>query len=138
MNDDDFGRRLAATDLSTPGITLEEAVWRGAGRARSRRPSWSLRLAAAAAIVWITVFAVQAAVERNLSAVVPPGQSLVAHEAAPSLLCEQKLLLAELMGDGTWSPERTEPSRGETRPAGPDPTEHSRSGSLPIRRCRHV
>jgi hypothetical protein len=136
MDDDDLRRRLAATDLSSPGITLDEAVRRAARTARA--PSWTLRLAVTAVVVWLAVFAAQTAVERSMNAVVPLAFSPVAREAAPSVFLQQRLLLAEPMWDDTWPRGEAGSSRTETRPAVPDSTEHHRSGSLPLRRWSHV
>ena len=138
MDDDDLRRRLAATDLSSPGITLDEAVRRAATGAPARTPSWTFRLALTAVVVWLAVFVVQSAVERGMSAVVPPGPSLVTPAAVPSLLQQQRLLLAEPLGDRTCPPGEAGPTRPETPPAFPGPTDHRRSGSLPLRRWIHV
>ena len=138
MNDDEFTRRLAAQDLTTPGITLDEAVRRAATGAHSHRPSWTLRLAVTAVVVWIVVFALQAVVERGTGAIVPPGPSLVADGAAPSLLLQQKLLLAELVGNGAWFPDEAEPSRREARPAVPEAADGHKTSSLPMRRWSRV
>jgi hypothetical protein len=138
MSDEEFRRRLATRDLTSPGITLDDAVRRAAGRPPSRRPSWTPRLAAAAIVVWVAVFAVQAAVERNLNGLAPPSQSLVAHEAAPSLLVEQKLLLAELLGEQIVAPAMAEPSGAKGPPARRESGDHRRSGSAPTRRWTRV
>ena len=133
MDDDELRSRLAATDLTTPGITLDEAVRRAAKAPRSRRPSWTLRLAVTAVAVWIVVFALQAVVERGIGAIVPPGPGLVADGAAPSLLLQQKLLLAELVGNGAWFPDEAEPSPREVRPAVPEAADGRKTSSLLMR-----
>ena len=138
MDDDDLRRKLAARDLTSPGITLDEAVRRAAEKTRSPRSSWVPRLAVVALIVWVAVVATQVAVERNLSGLVPPNPSAVAHRAAPSLLVEQKLLLAELLGERATAPAAVLQPDGGTPPARQDSTDHNRSGSLPTRRWRHV
>jgi len=138
MDDDELRRRLAATDLTTPEITLDEAVRRAAKAPRSHRPSWTLRLAATAVAVWIVVFALQAAVERGVGAIVPPGPSLIADGAAPSLLLQQKVLLAEFVGDGACLPDDAESLQPETRRALPDAPGERKTSSLPMRRWTYV
>jgi hypothetical protein len=138
MNDDDLRRTLAATDLTAPGITLDEAVRRAASRTPSRRPSWTLRLAAAAIVTWVAVIALQATVERSMDAVVPVGPVLVAGEAVPSSLAQRRRLLAELMEDARWPPDAARPSPAEAGPPSLDATDHGRSGSLPARSWSHA
>ena len=139
MDDDELRSRLAATDLTTPGITLDEAVRRAAKAPRSRRPSWTLRLAATAVAVWIVVFALQAAVERGVGAIVPPGPSLIADGGgAPSLLTQQRVLLAEFVGDGACLPDDAESLQPETRRALPDAPGERKTSSLPMRRWTYV
>ena len=138
MGDEELERRLAARDLTTPGISLDEAVRRAAGRTPSRRPSWTRRLVLAAIVTWVAVVAVQAAVERNMDALVPASPVLVVGEAGPTLLAQQRRLLAELMWDATGPPDTAQSSRDRTGPAMSGPTDHQRSGSLSLRRWSHV
>jgi hypothetical protein len=138
MNDDDLKRKLAASDLTSPGISLDEAVQRAGGRARARHPAWALRLTMAALVVWAAVFAVQAAVEHNLNRLVPLTRGPVAQEAAPSLLVEQTLLLAELLGERAPTSAAVQQSDGGTHPVRQGSTNHGRSGSVPMRRSTHV
>jgi hypothetical protein len=138
MNDDDLKHKLAARDLTSPGIPLDEAVRRAGGRAPSRRPAWVLRLAMAALVVWVAVFAVQAAVEHNLNGLVPPSRSPVVREPASSLLVAQELLLAELLGEQVRAPAVAEQEESTVPPARRDSVDHSRSGSAPIGRWTHV
>ncbi|MBM3476281.1 MAG: hypothetical protein FJX75_23660 [Armatimonadetes bacterium] len=138
MNDDDLRHKLAASDLTRPGITLDEALKRAAGRVPARRPTGALRLAMAALVVWAAVFVAQAAVEHNLNGLVPPNRTAIAQETAPSLLVEQRLLLAELLGEGGRAPAVVQQGEGETPPVRQDSTDHTRRGAVPMRRWTHV
>jgi len=103
MNGDDLKRRLAATSLSSPSITLDQVRQRATVGVRSRRPFGIARLAFVTAVVWVMVWVAQVAVDRSMDGIVPVSQLAGQSTLRPSGIAQRRQLLQELMADGGWS-----------------------------------
>jgi len=135
MNDDDLKRRLAATRLSSPSITLDQVTQRAAASIPRRPPSGLVRLALATAVVWVMVWVAQAAVHRSLDALAPMGQAASQPVPRPSGIAQRGRLLQELMADGGWSEVGARAQQGvaPSSPAGSG-MRQGRSGQTRLRR----
>ena len=103
-------KRLQAVELSRPGISLAEVRGRVAGR-RRRRDVWTPRLALAAMAMCLLALGAQWAVDRQLGAVLPVSQRVVARGAgaASAGLLARRQMMQALWGDEEAAPAR-EPS----------------------------
>jgi hypothetical protein len=135
MNDDDLKRRLTATSLSSPGITLDQVRQRATAGVGRRRSSGIVRLALATAVVWAMVWMAQAAVDRSVNAVAPMGQAVSQPVLRPSGIAQRGRLLQELMADGGWSEVGARAQQGvaPSSPAGSG-MRQGRSGQTRLRR----
>jgi hypothetical protein len=133
--------RLKRARLSSPGISFDEIAAR-ARAAEARRPRRSLlRLAIAAAAVWLIACLAHIAVDRSIEAVAPAaGQALIADggdasaagTARRAFAARQKLM-QELVAEGGATGELLPAPRKQSQPDG-------RSSELPERgrRVCHV
>lgn len=82
MRDDELKDRLRRIEFSAPGIGLDEVVQRRQSAVGPRGNRGLLRVAMAAAAVWVMVFVAQVAVERDLGQLVPASAVTVVQNGA--------------------------------------------------------
>jgi hypothetical protein len=133
--------RLKRAKLSSPGVSFDEIAAR-ARAAEVRRPGRSLlRLAIAAAAVWLIACLANIAVDRSIEAVAPAaGQALIADGGDASAagtvgraFAARQKLMQELVAEGGAAGELLPAPREQGKPDG-------RSSELPERgrRVCHV
>ncbi len=141
MQQSSFESELKRARLSSPGVSFDEIAARVRSR-EARRPARGLvRLAVAAAAVWLIACLAHVAVDRSIEAVAPgAGQALVADGADTSAartagagLAARQKLMQELVAEGTPADDLLPVHREQGKPDG-------RSSELPAggRRVCHV